>query len=478
MILKSVTALLPQDLGVSDSPTFAGLTLSGLNPKSIVFINAADALAEDITNLVWDYLTIRLGVGTNSPTERLEVKGGDLLVDNTANNSAGLYIYGARADVASAFASLYFDNIDSDDSNVRYTGAKIDSYNDNEVGGGSDHGNLIFYTKNIILTERMRITYDGKVLLPDNAAIGLGNISDVLIDYDSGNNSLDIDLTTNGIDTGLRIQTDGDHFTIDGGTGHWCLGGLPSARYKSIIAGSSITINGYSGALTVETGFQPTGTATSFHSSISGFAYFRDAGISWGSAFIEGLHFGIGNIVAVTNAGSATLVGINVSGWFALGYNATVDTVIVTGDNYGLYIEEISEATSANDYELFIAGGGEIFFRDNAIHVGSLDDGHLDLTSDISIDMNADMDVSTKNIITDIATGTRIATAANQKLSFYDIATPIVQPSSVGETTGYSAVGGTNVDHQDTFTGNLGTKAYTINDIVKHLKSLGLVASS
>ena len=59
---------------------------------------------------------------------------------------------------------------------------------------------------------------------------------------------------------------------------------------------------------------------------------------------------------------------------------------------------------------------------------------------------------------------------------FYN-ATPVVQPADAGETTGYSAVGGTNVDHQDTFTGNVGSAAYTINDIVKALKNLGLMDS-
>ncbi|MBU0506347.1 hypothetical protein KJ708_10160, partial [bacterium] len=42
----------------------------------------------------------------------------------------------------------------------------------------------------------------------DNLALVLGTGRDALIDYDSGNNSLDIDLATNGVNTGLRILTD------------------------------------------------------------------------------------------------------------------------------------------------------------------------------------------------------------------------------------------------------------------------------
>ena len=61
-------------------------------------------------------------------------------------------------------------------------------------------------------------------------------------------------------------------------------------------------------------------------------------------------------------------------------------------------------------------------------------------------------------------------------LAFFG-ATPVAKPSSTGEATGYTATGGTNVQHQDTFTGNSGSTAYTLNDIVKHLKALGLLTA-
>jgi hypothetical protein len=52
----------------------------------------------------------------------------------------------------------------------------------------------------------------------------------------------------------------------------------------------------------------------------------------------------------------------------------------------------------------------------------------------------------------------------------------LLQQAGTGENTGHAAVGGTNVDHQDTFTGNVGASAYTINDIVKALKNQNLLA--
>ena len=53
---------------------------------------------------------------------------------------------------------------------------------------------------------------------------------------------------------------------------------------------------------------------------------------------------------------------------------------------YGIYLEEQTAAATIN-YEMFLAGAGEIFFRDSGIHIGSLSDGHLTLTADIRVDL-------------------------------------------------------------------------------------------
>lgn len=55
-------------------------------------------------------------------------------------------------------------------------------------------------------------------------------------------------------------------------------------------------------------------------------------------------------------------------------------------------------------------------------------------------------------------------------------ATPVVQPSGTGETTGFTAGAGTAVRDDSTFTGNVGSTAYRISDVVKALKNLGLLA--
>lgn len=56
-------------------------------------------------------------------------------------------------------------------------------------------------------------------------------------------------------------------------------------------------------------------------------------------------------------------------------------------------------------------------------------------------------------------------------------ATPVPQPTPTGTTTGHSSLGGTALQLNDTYTGNTGTTAYTIGDVVRSLKRLGFLAN-
>lgn len=56
-------------------------------------------------------------------------------------------------------------------------------------------------------------------------------------------------------------------------------------------------------------------------------------------------------------------------------------------------------------------------------------------------------------------------------------ATPVIQYATTGTATGFTAGAGTTVTHLSTFTGNTGTTAYTMGDVVRALKLIGAMAA-
>lgn len=81
-----------------------------------------------------------------------------------------------------------------------------------------------------------------------------------------------------------------------------------------------------------------------------------------------------------------------------------------------------------------------------------------------------------ENLALGTSTGSKIGTSTSQKLGFFN-ATPVVQQSTTGTTTGFTAGIGTAAKDDSTFTGNTGSTAYTVGDVVKALKALGLLAA-
>jgi len=72
--------------------------------------------------------------------------------------------------------------------------------------------------------------------------------------------------------------------------------------------------------------------------------------------------------------------------------------------------------------------------------------------------------------------GIEIGLAATSLVGLFG-ATPVVQQAGTGETTGFVAGSGTSANDDSTFTGNVGSTAYRINDIVKALKNLGVLTA-
>jgi hypothetical protein len=75
-----------------------------------------------------------------------------------------------------------------------------------------------------------------------------------------------------------------------------------------------------------------------------------------------------------------------------------------------------------------------------------------------------------------VASSAEIGAAATDTVGFFG-APAVAQPATTGTVTGFTAGSGTAAKDDSTYTGDTGTAAYTVGDIVKALKDLGLLAA-
>lgn len=127
-------------------------------------------------------------------------------------------------------------------------------------------------------------------------------------------------------------------------------------------------------------------------------------------------------------------------------------------------------------------GDNKITLTDNlasALDITESSNSYLKFTTTNSgekVVFGKDLDISgDHDLIIGTSTGTKIGTAATQKIGFFN-ATPAAQQTAAALTTGTSGGSGTALHANATITGNVGSTAYTVGDIVKALKTLGLLA--
>lgn len=188
------------------------------------------------------------------------------------------------------------------------------------------------------------------------------------------------------------------------------------------------------------------------------------------------------DIVAAINGLAAGIIPAAYTGSFTLSDGLALKTDTTTAhtgliqayDVDGAAYKTFATLTNGNTPSLAIAApsGGTVTIDGAAIGGTTAAAGSFTTGS-----FTGNVTVTDANVILSATTGTKIGTATTQKLSFYN-STPIVQPSGAAVTTaGFIAGVGAPVLVDSTFTGNIGSTAYHISDIVANLKSLGLLAA-
>ncbi|KKM22048.1 hypothetical protein LCGC14_1629290 [marine sediment metagenome] len=88
-VRQAINRLSALILGSESTPTYEGLTLSGLTQGSVIFAGASGVLSQDNSNLFWDDTNNRLGIGVNTPVYKLDVVSGtDNIVANFESTDA------------------------------------------------------------------------------------------------------------------------------------------------------------------------------------------------------------------------------------------------------------------------------------------------------------------------------------------------------------------------------------------------------
>ena len=100
----------------------------------------------------------------------------------------------------------------------------------------------------------------------------------------------------------------------------------------------------------------------------------------------------------------------------------------------------------------------------------------MPVASDVASTTDGPNQLSNGNSLGTIFGQATTAAGVGDKIAFYG-ATPVVQPTSAGNTHTVAAGSTTAVYTNTTFDGGTGTTAYTIGDIVAALKAMGLIAS-
>lgn len=193
-----------------------------------------------------------------------------------------------------------------------------------------------------------------------------------------------------------------------------------------------------------------------------------NTGLSWSQALTITASSGT-SITAVTpSSGTGLLVGDGTASHGGIAASTNLFGSVVSF--YGNMSDGVPKTTLSTTALSFGPGGA------GAYDVTFTRSGSAAMAVVGQITFSTGITLSAVNVVTDTSTGTKIGTGTSQKLGFWN-ATPVVQYSTTGTATGFTAGGGTTATHLSTYTGNTGSTAYTNGDVVRALKLAGIIAA-
>lgn len=251
------------------------------------------------------------------------------------------------------------------------------------------------------------------------------------------------------------------------GSGNVGIGTTSPTQLLSVGASSQLTVDSSGNLVTSGTGSFTTLTTSSL------------VGIGTGTASNIGLNVAPSGLSLTSQFGLSVTPTINSSATFegvAVNVQTKVAASFTLSHGYGIVINDVSLGSGAgiqNDTGLYI---GSITSGSSSNYAIATNAGLVSFGDSVYIASGKNLNLTAGNIVTDTTTGTKIGTATNQKLGFFN-ATPVTQPTAGGVTAGFTANSGTAMNSASTSTGGTGSSAYTFGDIVKALKNIGAIAA-
>jgi hypothetical protein len=379
-------------------------TLSFGTTGSVLFAGVSGALSQDNANFFWDDTNNRLGIGTSTPTERLNVSGGNFLLTMALGGYLKMY------DQAGII-----HNIESNQALVLQT---TTSYINLKAGSG---GSISFATNN-----------SSTPLLTLNSSNVVGNTTNQFL-FNSYTQS------------GLLASTEVNTSVWNGATKTWQTGAITTQREHYI---KSSTLN-FATASTITNAYglfveSPTAgaTATITNNYAAGFlgnVLVRDTLSPTFPALLNA-------DLEVHKVKNSDVIAVVRNDW--QGANNSATATVMARTNSSTQIKMSITSTTYLTTGLITPG------RASILTAGSTQDGMLIGNQTSSKDIifvnggtaaaNEIFRISSsntidiydgRNITFSTSTGTKIGTATTQKLGFFN-ATPIVQPGPVTDAQG------------------------------------------
>jgi len=264
---------------------------------------------------------------------------------------------------------------------------------------------------------------------------GIANYERAKLEWSSNVFRIGTEKAGSGSARALELQTDGTTRLTIGTTGAFSLTGTSTTTLSVPVSGQ-VVIDSDSA-----TGSTP---LTIKYAGTTKFSFSYTGSVTIGASSNEGvinLNGGYGYVTTVGSSATTRHLQLR-------SYNG-IDLDIGGLGGSGLKLLTFGGSTSS--FPAIKRNGTAVNFR------LADDSADCDITA-AALTLSGDLTISTKNIVTDTTTGTKIGTATNQKIGFFN-ATPVVQPTAVADATDAASV------------------ITQLNALLSRMRDLGLIAT-